>query len=219
MFDLLLPPNVDGVCACKQFSRNQFQNVTIAIQDVSAIWIASNAVGIFFFFFFVLYWANTGLFKSEVATGDGRVLASIKELDGTKLNCHREFFSPKTHYVYTPDLQAVGVFFLNKYQYLNTECEYFCHVCLFRTMTEKANHYPKKSQFPDNNVFRPPSAYSCLHKYWFRYFATSDTLLDLVRVWSETRTRLQVEKQTPDCGILLADIQRAELINRLAHYV
>lgn len=50
VFDLLLRPNVQRVCACKQFSRKQFQNITVAIQDVSAIWIASNTVGKFFFF-------------------------------------------------------------------------------------------------------------------------------------------------------------------------
>lgn len=49
IFDLLLRPNVHRACACKQFSRNQFQNVTIAIQDVSAICMASNTGGKFFF--------------------------------------------------------------------------------------------------------------------------------------------------------------------------
>lgn len=40
-----------------------------------------------------------------------------------------------------------------------------------------------------------------------------------MNVWSETKTRLQVENQTPDCGILLADIQRAKLVNQLTHFV
>lgn len=52
IFDLLSQPIVQRLCACKQFSGNQFQNVTIANQDVSAIWIVSKIAGVFFFLCF-----------------------------------------------------------------------------------------------------------------------------------------------------------------------